>query len=42
MKESTPEELVKALFLAALGHQGARDLSVGAQASHSLFCRRSL
>ena len=30
MKESTPEELFKALFLAALGHRGAQDLSLGA------------
>ena len=30
MKESTPEEFFKGLFLAALGHQGARDLSLGA------------
>ena len=30
MKESTPEELFKALFLVALGHRGAQDLSLGA------------
>ena len=30
MKESTPEELFKALFLVALGHRGAQDISLGA------------